>query len=508
MTTKAALYLRSSKDRKDVSIDTQRLALTELAAARGIEIVAEFVDVVESGKDEDRPGYQQLIKAVRDRGRGWTQLLINDTARLARRRMISLIFEEQEARRHGVAVIYRSVPEGDDPATTMILRTIMQGFDEHHSMVSRQKGLSGMAENVRKGFRAGGRAPYGYALKHNDTGLVREGKAVTKSTLVPTGQAHGVQSYLQSRAAGRRRPDAKAESGLRLNDGSLNGIEHNALTYAGCTVWNVHRENGTGEGRRRPRSEWVVQADTHEALITRAEAEAILVQLESGKHQRIANMADSRRGMSTLLLSGILTSPAGIKWDAGGRDSYRHRVAGQPSRYVPARDIEAYVMDFVRAEILTDGFVSEIIEHTVSREVSDKPRKDLQRQLMQLHAEQERAINLASQMSDPAPILRRIEALEQQRAQLLEDQARADREIKEARLLARITPAQVREALSDLGARLEDDDRRRLRLALQDLLEKVELDPADLSVRIHYRVAVDCRKGVAFPRGFEPRFYP
>jgi hypothetical protein len=45
----------------DVSIDAQRRALHELATARGLVVVDEFADAVESGKDDDRPGWQRLI---------------------------------------------------------------------------------------------------------------------------------------------------------------------------------------------------------------------------------------------------------------------------------------------------------------------------------------------------------------------------------------------------------------------------------------------------------------
>lgn len=51
---RAVLYLRSSKDRSDVSIDAQRRALEEMASARGFLIVGEYADAVESGKDDDR----------------------------------------------------------------------------------------------------------------------------------------------------------------------------------------------------------------------------------------------------------------------------------------------------------------------------------------------------------------------------------------------------------------------------------------------------------------------
>lgn len=507
MAIRAALYLRSSKDRKDVSIDTQRNALTELAASRSIQIAAEYIDVVESGKDDDRPGYQALVRQVRDRQRGWTHLLINDTARLSRRRMISMIFEEQECLRHGVTVIYRSVPEGDDPATTMILRSIMQAFDEHHSMVSRQKGLGGMAENVRKGFRAGGRAPLGYRLKAIDTGIVREGKSVTKSVLEPDEKAEAVKRYLKARAAGRSRLDARDESGLRCNKASYNGIEHNALTYAGATVWNVHREAGSGQARRRPRSEWVVNHDTHEALITTDEAEQILAAL-GGRANGPEKMGLARRSLSDQLLSGLLVSPAGVKWDVAGRENYRHRVVGQPSRYVQAGAVERFVLDFVRQEMTEEAFVHNLIDFTAKKEVSDQPRKQLQKRLIALNGEIERTVALACQMSEPAPVLRRVATLESQRDQLLADQERADLEIREARMLARITPQQVRQALQDLSERLETTEPRVLKAVLRDLLEKVELDPADLSLRIHYRLAVNCRLGMAFPRGFEPLYSP
>ena len=60
-TKTAAIYLRSSKDRKDVSIDAQRRELQNLATSQGIIIVKEYSDVVESAKDENRPGFQRLL---------------------------------------------------------------------------------------------------------------------------------------------------------------------------------------------------------------------------------------------------------------------------------------------------------------------------------------------------------------------------------------------------------------------------------------------------------------
>jgi hypothetical protein len=70
LSNRAALYLRSSKDRSDVSIDAQRRELKALASQRGLNVVAEYADVVISGTEENRPGLTRLIADMRRRGRG------------------------------------------------------------------------------------------------------------------------------------------------------------------------------------------------------------------------------------------------------------------------------------------------------------------------------------------------------------------------------------------------------------------------------------------------------
>lgn len=138
---KAATYARSSKDRADMSIDAQQRQLAELAASRGIPIVAQFSDAVLSGKDDDRPGFQSLIRELKNPRRGWDTILVLDTSRIARRRHLAIIFEESECKKAGVRVIYKSLPESD-PITEMLLKSILQAMDEWHSLTSIDAGPS------------------------------------------------------------------------------------------------------------------------------------------------------------------------------------------------------------------------------------------------------------------------------------------------------------------------------------------------------------------------------
>ena len=300
------LLFRSSKDRSDISIVAQRRALHELALTRHLVIVDEFVDAVESGKDEDRPGFQKLLLALKSQERAWEHVLVLDTSRIGRRRLLAQIFE-QECSKRKAQIIYRSVPD-TDPVTEMLLKAILQAMDEWHSLTSKQKGLAGMAENVRQGWRAGGRAPRGYRLVYHSTGAIRDGVAVTKSRLeVDEEVAKSVAAYLKLRAQGVARGIAIARTRLQWPATSVHSMDWQALTYAGHTVWNMHTQGNEGE-KRRPRAEWLIKHDTHEALITTEEAEAILKQQEvAATGRRVRN--------SNLLLTGLvvcLTAKLGL----------------------------------------------------------------------------------------------------------------------------------------------------------------------------------------------------
>lgn len=492
MANAAALYLRSSKDRKDVSIDAQRRLLREAAAERGLAVVEEFADAVESGKDENRPGFQRLIAAVRKKARGWDTVLVLDTSRIARRRHISLIFEELECRRNGVAVVYKSLPDSD-PITEMLLRSILQAMDEWHSLTSKAKGLAGMAENVHAGFRAGGRAPIGYRLRKTATGAVREGEAVTKSTLEPDpAYSEAIGAYLSARAHGIGRALAKRQAGLdAIASTTLVGIEWNALTYAGHTVWNVHAErNGgayVGGSKRRPRSEWVIKRDTHPALIADATAERILDAI-SATYAR--NSSRSRE--SAAVLGGLLVAPDGRKWWAES-DRYRLPAApGAKAHTLPRHAIEGVVIDQVFADMSAPRFASALCESAkaaLSSTAGSERIADIRAEVAGIAARISKALDIASQLSDPAPALRKIDELEAQRKALASELARLDAERELAMAAANVSEDKIRAILAQIAEEAKDTERGDLRSVIASLVDRIELDPETLSATLHYRIA-------------------
>ena len=143
---KAAVYLRSSKDRSDVSIDAQRRELKALAEKRNLHLVHEFTDIVESAKDEDRPGFQSLLRELKSPGREWTVLLMTEHTRLARNQFIAQIFKH-EATKLDVEIVYAIAPDLD-PITRLMLDSFMEAQAQVHSMMSKQKGLGGCPRMV------------------------------------------------------------------------------------------------------------------------------------------------------------------------------------------------------------------------------------------------------------------------------------------------------------------------------------------------------------------------
>ena len=199
-TQKAAIYIRSSKDRSDIATDIQRRKLEELAAKKKLHIIKVYEDIVESAKTERRPDFQNLLRDLKDRRREWRSLLMVDTSRLSRNQYVAHMFHH-EAKKKGVSIFYSTIPE-THPSMEMMLVGMLQAFDEFHSLISKEKGLAGMAENVKLGYRAGGRAPRGYKLKKIETGAIREGNPVTKSKLEPNEDAPIIARYLKGRASG------------------------------------------------------------------------------------------------------------------------------------------------------------------------------------------------------------------------------------------------------------------------------------------------------------------
>ena len=182
MAKKAAIYLRSSKDRHDVSVESQRRELSNFIQEQGDVLVAEFTDKVESAKTDDRPGFQAMIAEAKQKERRFQRIYYYDTSRFSRRQYHAQMYKHL-LRKQGIDLIFLKLPKTDSMLHPVV-ESLMEIFDEFHSQKSKMDGLRGMRENIKQGWRAGGRAILGYRLTNQVVGL-RDGQPITKSKLEP-----------------------------------------------------------------------------------------------------------------------------------------------------------------------------------------------------------------------------------------------------------------------------------------------------------------------------------
>ena len=477
-TVKAILYLRSSKDAHDVSPAAQRTELREFAQSKGYKIVGEYVDAAVSAND-DPPELAALLRELKNRDRGWQAVLAIDSSRIARDADLAGVINYQ-VRKAGCRIEYSKMPSTANAAMDVMMESIMRGFDHFWSLTAKQKGLAGMKTNVELGHRAGGRAPLGYTLEHTTTGAIRRGEPVRKSHLVldPV-SAPRVKRYLQLRARGVLRGVAARKARLAPKSlTTLLGIERNALTYAGITVWNRMTDRKAGAVERyRPREDWVLKRGTHEGMIDEQSAEMIMA---------AAMPKGRRRGPSSeMLLAGLLFTPDGKPLTASGDGFYRVAPKG---RRINATVLEAVVLDRCNEDVDSHEFIDKFIAQLrkATRDLGAEP-EDLQRRREAVEQKIAKLLRLAEKVADSTALAERLQALEADRARLAEAAQRESDARRMRRAVEAVTPEAAGAALRAAFERDAAQPEER-RAALGQLIERVELNPATGAGRILYKV--------------------
>ena len=213
---------------------------------------------------------------------------------------------------------------------------------------------------------------------------------------------------------------------------------------------------------------------------------------------------------SPLLLSGLLVGLDGQVWHADGDGGYR---IGK-GRRVAARRIEPAVLRQLRVDLGSDDTVA-LLRTTMEalaaggEPVDGRKLAGMEKRGAALAAQIVRTIDLAAQIVDPAPVLRRVADLELQRADLQSELEGLRNQKQIAQSATTITEDEVRNLLTQLlksitAAAADCDLHSPARMALREVLDRIEINtnqnPPVLS--LHY--AVQTGDMVASPRGFEP----
>jgi hypothetical protein len=133
----------------------------------------------------------------------------------------------------------------------------------------------------------------------------------------------------------------------------------------------------------------------------------------------------------------------------------------------------------------------------------------LERRIGTLTTQIGKTLDLAAELANPAPVLRRVQDLEHQRASLVDELARLREQRTTQAASASIDATQMRALLprlfaeiSESAAKAKPGRRSAARQALSQVVERIELDPIAQIAHLHF--AVRGGDNLASPRGFEP----
>lgn len=190
-----AIYARySSSAQTEQSIEGQLRDNFEYAKRERIKILDIYIDRAISGKTDDRPQFQQMIKDSAKRQ--WQYVIVWKLDRFARNRYDSAMYK-YKLKTNGVRVLSSQENIGDSPES-VILESVLEGCAEYFSLDLQKKILRGNRESYIKGQACGGTPPFGY-------------KIVDKKYVIDEEKAPIMQYIFKEYANGRSKKDIFAE---------------------------------------------------------------------------------------------------------------------------------------------------------------------------------------------------------------------------------------------------------------------------------------------------------
>ena len=497
---KAALYTRVSSDRQDtdLSISAQLKALREHAARNGYEVIREFIDEVESGRSINRPGFKQMIVTARQKPPPFESILVWKLSRFTRNREDSIIYKSL-LRKHGIHVLSMNEPVEDAPSDRL-LEGIIEVIDEFYSANLSQDVLRGQGENASRGFRNGGRPPYGYVRVKVEDGVHARTKLEPDAKTAPIVQRIFRECLegkgLKPIARGLNADGVPTATGKEWGATSIEKILHNEA-YTGTMVWPKRSRQSTSTVCRpalqRVENAWPAIVD-----------KTAFDQAQATLAARAPAVSHPREVDSPYVLSGIMRCGVcgATMVGHGGRRRHRYYMCGTARRkgrevcsspILPKNRIEGLVIDRIRGHVLTDDNLGELVRLTNEElaHTSDERRERLTLLDDQIAGIDSRLGRLYDaletgdfQDSELAPRIRELTAKKEELSQ-------ARTEVEETLhhdTVDLVDDQVVRDYAEDLRNLLAESSITEQRGFLRSFVDKIEVDDAE--VKMHYTIPV------------------
>ena len=300
---KAAIYARCSdvkQTEKDLSIPAQLDAARAEAKRRGWEVVSEYVDASETGKNDDRAKLQEMLHVARTKKPvPFQRIIVWKFSRFMRNLYQSAIHKTM-LMKAGVQVISLN-ERTDDSAGGRLMEHIIESFDEYYSENLAEDTSRGMRKNASLGFHNGGVTPTGYRVKRTGSEESPKGVLDPDPATAPLVQRM-FRMVLEGEGAAsmRRKLNQEGLKTARGRDWSVTtvlGILRNPV-YTGVLIFGKQTEHRKDGELVEP----VRVENSHPALVSATDFQAVQALIASRTR---AQIHPTTLG-SNYLLSGLL----------------------------------------------------------------------------------------------------------------------------------------------------------------------------------------------------------
>lgn len=255
----AVAYCRYSSDlQREESIEAQIRAIKGFAEHNGYTLHKIYADRGISGTTDNRPQFQAMIEDIRNSD-NISAIICHKYDRFARNRADSAIYR-RELEKCGVKLI--SVLENfDDSPESIILQSVIEGYNEYYSKNLRREVMKGLKENALSCRHTGGKPCLGYDVDKTTMKLVinewetEAVKLIFKLYLEGYGYSHIIGEL--------NRKGYKTKRGVEFVKNSLYEILRNEK-YSGVYTYNLSAsKNSEGKFNRHKKKsdEEVIRID-------------------------------------------------------------------------------------------------------------------------------------------------------------------------------------------------------------------------------------------------------
>lgn len=372
-----AAYIRvSTHDQEEFSPDSQIKLVRDYAEKHNMVLPTEFIfrdDGISGRSAENRPGFQMMIAAAREKPRPFECILVWKFSRFARNQEESIVYKSLLKKENDIDVISISEPILEGPFGGLIER-IIEWFDAFYSANLSTEVRRGMTERAERGLPMSV-APFGY--KYHEGELVTVPEEAEEVKALYRGFLGGTSMLQLARSLNDR--GIRTRRGGLWNNKTVRYVLTNP-TYCGKIRWCPEGANDYYAGVIRENT-MIVQGK-HEPLVSEEEFERVQDRVTEFSVRYSHKHDKTPQGGAKFRLQGIVKcGTCGATMSRGGNgmncSGYIHGLC-RVSHFVTEERLEKMIFAAIRHQMTTLQF--QVTDHR-NRTPADEETARLQLRL-------------------------------------------------------------------------------------------------------------------------------